>query len=297
MENIMRASFVAEGATTNPAAPANVVRAAIEDAKRRTEKAQADLSKAMDALDTAIRDKTEQLHKLQINSVSQPQVAEAVAASLREYLARERSNLLEPGRHFASLRAYHPVASFSVITGDGEHLKSVTDRQPFNWHGLLTNPSGSLSAAALALLLGDADIDAFAQSAARASGAPEASPSVDELATQAAALAAELEVLHAQRKELRDQLSEFIDVTLSPLVSDDFFNRQPGSDGAPTSGPPTVRVAGGMVHPGPDPLSVHYALLAQDAAKHRQDNPDLYPAYVYPELHLELYPEHGKQKD
>lgn len=246
---------------------------AIAAVQQRTAQARADLATALGALDDVIREKSEQLARLQSSSVSQAQVAQGIADGLRAYLAEGQARLRGVGRSFALLGAYRTVVHFGVISGDGSHMKDVKRPHPLDWHGMLAEPSGALSAAALALVLDDAGIEAFAEHAARESGAPETGPSIDELDEQARELADELEALHEDRFTLHAQLKDFIEMSVSPMVPNSFFNRQPSAEGAPSSADPTVRYLdeeeGGIKVRSGDALRAHYDTLAMDAATTR----------------------------
>jgi len=216
----------------------DIVRAIIEDATRRTEQARADISKAIAGLDATIRAKVEQHEKLTLRSVNQADMAQSIAAGLRAYIAGKRAELKRNTDRFANLSEHRSITTFGSINGDGRHVKSVRTPTAFKWCDYLDDPL-----MVLAVLITDADIDAFAERAARESGAPETGPGIDELAAQANALATEIENLYEKRHELRGQLSHFIDISLSPMVPNSFFKPKFDSSRGPQSKPEPTKIS------------------------------------------------------
>ena len=181
----------------------------------------AEANTGMAALDTRIRELSE-AHDRLTRSVRLEDAARLIADDIRESIREARAHLEHRAASAARLDAHAPIRKFGALTADGAVDATTTTPAPLR---LLAYDTGPLEV--LALLLTDDQINAFAEAAAQAAGAKRGGRSVAELLVEADRTAAELEALFEERSKAKAALSDLIEVSLSPLVPDAFFNRQP----------------------------------------------------------------------
>ncbi|PRD66969.1 hypothetical protein C6P64_02235 [Malikia granosa] len=92
----------------------------------------------------------------------------------------------------------------------------------------------------LALTMTDEQIQAWALQAARNAGAQDGGPGLDQLKADHERLIDELVELHEQRRQAKEHLSGLVNMALSPLVPDSFFQPKASSEAGATSQNPTV---------------------------------------------------------
>lgn len=205
-------------------------------ANAELEAARASCQSAIDEIDAAIRDKDARLAQLHTRAVSKPDAIALVVEDVRDSLRTHREAMKARAAIATNLRMHASVSSFGVINGDGRHDRGRSPQR------VRINLLAHLNAMDLAaMLLDDAAIEAFATDAIAATDAPETARPAAEIAAEAETLADELEYLHNRRHELREQLSKFISIALSPMVPDSFFTRSLSVDIGPLREPKVTR--------------------------------------------------------
>ncbi len=220
--------------TTNPT-PENIddyLNSVFANANQQMQEARQTLQQAITDIDSAIVEKTQQLHDLNLRSVTKADAAALVAKDMRDSLREYRQRAKNAAASAARLSSHAPVSNFETINGDGEHVRSEP-RSPMPLRLLFNITAIELAA----IVLDDDAIDAFAADAIASTDAPDDGPSVAELAAQADVLADDLEAMHKRRRELRKQLDGFISIALSPYVPDSFFRRSAAADISPSPEP------------------------------------------------------------
>ncbi len=173
-------------------------------------------SRSMEAVDSAIRSKTERLTAVTTFSINQTDAAALIAADIKRTLEEPRRKLAQRAAQAGHLFNHRPVAKFGAINAKGEIQETTSEPRPLN---ILSHNLTVLELAALTLT--DAQIDAFAQQAV--ADCKTSDPSVEQLKAEADGLANELRELHRQRLEVKTEFGQLINATASPLVPDSFF--------------------------------------------------------------------------
>lgn len=172
--------------------------------------------RGLDAVDGAIRDKTDRLAVVTTFSVNQTDAAALIAADIKRTLEEPRRKLAQRAAQARHLFNHRPVAKFGAINAKGEIQETTSEPRPLN---ILPYNLSVLELAALVLT--DAQIEAFAQQAV--ADCDVFGPSVDQLKAEADGLADELRELHHHRVEVKAEFGQLISATVSPLVSNSFF--------------------------------------------------------------------------
>lgn len=190
------------------------------------------LRQAIADLDAAIVEKTNRLTGLERRSVTRADATALVAKNMRDSLKAHRLEMRRRAARAGYLSSHVPVSNFGTIDGTGRHKRSRSEPKRLD---ILPH---NLSATDLAaILLDDEAIDAFAADAIESTDAPAQGAPVAELAAEADALADELDEMHKRRHELRERLSNFINMALSPVVPDSFFQRSSKANVSPSPEP------------------------------------------------------------
>ncbi len=190
---------------------------------------------AVDQLDAAIRDKTEAANEM-TRRVSVADAAAHIADGIRNTLRKSREDLQRRAEPAIHLGAHHPIREIgSVFNGNGDTPLRELDVRPVQ---VLSWPIDSTEI--LALTMTDEQIQAWALQAARNAGAPENGPGLDQLKADHERLIDELVELHEQRRQAKDQLAGLINMALSPLVPDSFFQPKASNEAPATGQSPTV---------------------------------------------------------
>ena len=187
----------------------------------RLDAIRAEANTGMAALDARIRELSE-AHDRLTRSVRLEDAARLIADDIRESVRKARAKLEKNAAYAAHLTAHAPVRKFGSQTADGALDASTTTPAPLR---LLEHDTSPLEV--IALLMTDDQVKGFAEAAAAAAGAKRGGRSVAELRAEADRTAAELEALFEERSKAKAALSGLIEVSLSPLVPDAFFNRPP----------------------------------------------------------------------
>lgn len=182
----------------------------------RLHKLRLEASRSMEAVDNAIRSKTDRLTAVTALSVNQTDAAALIASDIKRTLEEPRRKLAQRAAQAGHLFNHQPVAKFGAINAKGEIQETTSEPRPLN---ILSHNLSVLELAALVLT--DAQIEAFAQQAV--ADCKISGPSVDQLKAEADGLANELRELHRQRLEVKAEFGQLINATASPLVPDSFF--------------------------------------------------------------------------
>jgi len=190
---------------------------------------------AVDQLDAAIREKTEAANEL-TRRVSVDDAAARIADSIRNTIRRSRADLQRRADAAVHLGAHRPMREIgSVFDGNGAApLRELEQRRV----EVLSYPIDPTEI--LALTMTDEQIQAWALQAARNAGAQEDGTGIDQLKADHERLVDELVELHEQRRQAKAQLAGLINMALSPLVPDSFFEPKASHQAPATSETPTV---------------------------------------------------------
>ena len=190
---------------------------------------------AVDQLDAAIREKTEAAAQIS-RRVSVADAAAHIAESIRNTLQKSREDLQRRADAAIHLGAHRPIREIgSVFDGNGDTPLRELPAHPIQ---VLTHPIEPTEI--LALTMTDEQIQAWALQAARNAGAQEDGPGLNQLKADHERLIDELVELHEQRRQAKEQLAGLINMALSPLVPDSFFQPKADSEAAAPGQGPTV---------------------------------------------------------
>lgn len=190
---------------------------------------------AVDQLDAAIREKTEAAAQL-TRRVSVADAAAHLAESIRDTLRQSRVDLQRRANSAIHLGAHRPMREIGhVFDGNGASPLRELEARPAQVLSWPIEPTEIL-----ALTMTDEQIQAWALQAARSAGAQEDGPGLDQLKAEHERLIDELVELHEQRKQAKEQLAGLVNMALSPLVPDSFFQPKASNEASATSQGPTV---------------------------------------------------------
>lgn len=150
-------------------------------------------------------------------SVSVNDAADLISRSIRARISMARAELIKASGRALRLESHVTVTEFGGFDGNGEPEFSESKPE------LLDIVRDTMSPfKMLALVLTDAQIDAFARMAATEAGAVSGGRKVAELQKESEQLSKELEALLIHRKEAKAAIDSLSNVSLTPFISKKF---------------------------------------------------------------------------
>lgn len=150
-------------------------------------------------------------------SVSVNDAADLISRSIRARISMARAELIKASGRALWLESHVTVTQFGGFDGNGEPEFSESKPE------LLDIVRDTMSPfKMLALVLTDAQIDAFARMAATEAGAVSGGRKVAELQKESEQLSKELEALLIHRKEAKAAIDSLSNVSLTPFISKKF---------------------------------------------------------------------------
>lgn len=185
-----------------------------DDVLAKVEAIKMEAAESIERHDELIRAASSEIARLN-TSVAAPDAARLIAEDIRLSISDWRNKIMNKAADAKCLSRHMPLITCSGVNAGGVH--SFDEKIPSI---LNIVPYDAPAVAALAMLMTDEQIDAWAHAQAVAAGCPEHGPTVADLAADHQRLTKKLQALVADRYEACLAMDALIDASLSPLLPD-----------------------------------------------------------------------------